>query len=67
VLGRSLLEDGCQQGDIWGADWIPSEQQVTYESLINIRPSQNNRSMEIIDPVIREQVAEITRQLLGGV
>lgn len=62
-----LLEDGSQQKDIWGADWIPSAQQVTYESLINIRPSQNNRSMEISDPVIRERVAEIAHQLLGGV
>ena len=62
-----LLEDGSQQGDIWGADWNPSAQQVTYESLINIRPRQNNLSMEILDPAIRERVAEIAHQLLGGV
>ena len=41
-------------------------QQVTYEALINIRPRQNNRSMEILDPTIRERVAHITHQLLGG-
>ena len=33
-----LLEDGGQQEDIWGADWNPLTQQVTYEALINIRP-----------------------------
>ena len=32
-----LLEDGGRQEDIWGADWVPSAQQVTFESLINIR------------------------------
>ena len=48
------------------ADWYPLTQEVGYESLINIRPRQNNRSMEIQDPVIREQVAQIVQQLLGG-
>ena len=62
-----LLEDGSQQEFIWGADWNPSSQQVTFESLINIRPRQDNRSMEILDPSIREQVAEITIKLLGSV
>lgn len=61
-----LLEDGSQQEDIWGADWSPSSQQVTFESLVNIRPRQNNPSIEILDPAIRQRVAEITHQLLGG-
>lgn len=34
----ALLEDGSRQEDVWGADWIPGAQQVTFESLINIRP-----------------------------
>ena len=62
-----LLENGSNQVDIWGADWYPFTQEVGYESLINIRPRQNNRSMEIQDPMIREQVAQIVQQLLGGV
>ena len=62
-----LLDDGSQQEFIWGADWNPSAQQVTFESLINIRPRQNNPSMEILDPKIQKQVAEITIKWLGGV
>ncbi|MBE9116564.1 hypothetical protein IQ249_11700 [Lusitaniella coriacea LEGE 07157] len=62
-----LLENGSQQENIWGADWNPFTQKVTYEALINIRPRQNNRSMEILDPVIRERVEQIARQILGGV
>jgi len=61
-----LLENGSKQLDIWGADWYPLTQEVGYESLINIRPRQNNRSMEIQDPVIRKRVAQIVQQLLGG-
>ena len=59
-----LLEDGSSQDDIWGADWNPASQQVTFESLINIRPRQDNPSMEILDPQRRDLVARITRQLL---
>jgi hypothetical protein len=62
-----LLEDGSEQVNIWGADWYPDSKTVTYESLINIRPRQNNRSMEILDLGIREQVANIVQNLLGGV
>jgi hypothetical protein len=60
----ALLEDGSTQEDIWGADWNPTSQQVTFESLINIRPRQNNPSMEILDPKRRDRVAQIARQLL---
>ena len=63
----ALLEDGSQQEDVWGADWNPAARHVTFESLINIRPRQNNPSLEIVDPVIRARVAEIARRLLGDV
>ena len=62
-----LLEDGSQQEDIWGADWIPSSQEIRYEALINIRPRQNNPAMEILDPSIRDHVAEIVKRFLEGV
>jgi hypothetical protein len=61
-----LLENGSKQPDIWGADWYPLTQEVGYESLINIRPRQNNRSMEIQDSIIREKVAQIVKNLLGS-
>jgi hypothetical protein len=61
-----LLEEGSQQEDIWGADWIPSTQQILYEALINIRPKQNNPSMKIYDPSIRNRIAEIVQSILGG-
>lgn len=60
-----LLDDGSRQEAIWGANWNPFTQDIVYESLINIRPRQN-RSMEILDARIREQVAQVIQQLLGG-
>lgn len=44
-----LLEDGSRQEDIWGADWHPESQVVDFGALINIRPHQGNRGMEIED------------------
>ena len=60
----ALVEAGCRQEDIWGADWIPDEREVRFEALINIRPRQGNRSMEIQDPVIRAKVEKVVRDLL---
>ena len=59
-----LLEDGSQQEDVWGADWYPSKQEVTFEALINIRPRQQNYALEIQDPGLREQIETIARRLL---
>lgn len=61
----ALLEDGSLQEQVWGADWYPASQQVTYESLINIRPRQGNRSMEIHDLELRARIAEIVTNRLG--
>jgi hypothetical protein len=60
-----LLEDGSYQENIWGADWNHTSQRVTFESLIKIRPRQNNPSLEILDPSRRDRVAQNTQHLLG--
>lgn len=61
----ALLEDGSAQTDVWGADWIPASQEVTYESLINLRPGQGNLDMELKDPQLRAEVRRIAQALLG--
>jgi hypothetical protein len=60
-----LLDRGSQQGDFWGASWNPISQEIFCESMVNLRPRQN-RSMEILDPSIREQVQRIIHRLFGG-
>ncbi len=61
---QALLDNGSQQQDIWGADWYPEFKKVGFESLINIRPRQQNRSMEIQNKELRESVETIIRNLL---
>ena len=61
-----LLEDGSQQADVWGADWYPESHEVHFESLINIRPRQGNRSMTIEDAGLRQTVEAIVRERFEG-
>lgn len=63
-----LLESGSRQLDLWGANYYPGRGQdacIEYTSLINIRPSLGNRSMQIEDSALRERVREITFALIG--
>lgn len=62
---QALLEDGSRQEDVWGADWDPSGE-VRFESLINIRPRQGNRSLMLQSPELRSQVERIARRIFGG-
>jgi len=61
---EALLEDGSRQEDIWGADWYPESKTVEFGALINIRPEQGNRGMEIEDSKLRERIETILRGLL---
>jgi len=63
----TLLENGSEQDDLWGANWYPGEQRLEFESLINIRPRLGNRSILIQDENLRKQVESITLEILGGV
>ena len=63
-----LLDNGSRQEDLWGANYYPGRGEdacIEYTALINIRPAQGNRSMEIQDPAVRERVRELTRALVG--
>jgi Protein of unknown function (DUF5674) len=62
-----LLAEGSRQEDLWGANYLPGlgADAIEYTSLINIRPAQGNRSMEIQDVAIRDRVRALTARLLG--
>ena len=63
-----LLAGGSRQADLWGANYWPGRGRdgcVEYTSLINIRPGQGNRGMEIADEGVRARVRELTFALIG--
>lgn len=63
-----LLEDGSRQADLWGANYWPGrgpEHCIDDTALINIRPAQGNRNMQIDDPEVRRRVCALTFERLG--
>lgn len=61
-LEELLLMDGSRQEDLWGINLYPEESEpdlIEYDSLINIRPRQNNKSRGIDDSVTRGMVDKV--------
>lgn len=63
----ALLEDGSRQEDLWGINLYPAElgnEWIEFDSLINVRPSQGNRSRSVDDERLRESIREIVNDLV---
>lgn len=68
-LETYLLENSSKQENLWGINLYPYKDKndfIEYTALINIRPHQNNRSMEIEDQKIRKKIEEIVYNLIDG-
>ncbi len=62
-----LLENGADRSNLWGGNYFlnkPSDQKIEFTSLINIRPKDNNVSMEIEDDKIRKKITTLVETLL---
>lgn len=62
-----LLENDSKQQNLLGINIYPEikdENRIEFDSMINLRPSQGNRSRNIDDPVLRKQIIEIVNNLV---
>ncbi len=62
-----LLESGSRQQNLWGINLYPDMDGadfLEFDSMINIRPSQNNRSRGVEDPALRGKIESIVRKLV---
>ena len=62
-----LIENGSKQQDLWGINIYPDkkdEDWIEFNSMINIKPLQNNRSSEVISPKTRKRIIEIVGNLV---
>lgn len=62
-----LLDDGSSQGDLWGINLYPGavgDDWVEYDSMINVRPSQGNRSRGVEDAALRAVIDRIVSELV---
>jgi len=63
-----LLQQGSDQKDLWGINFYPdevgSEDWLEFDSMINLRPSQNNRSRSVESEEIREKIISVVEKLV---
>ena len=62
-----LLESGSRQESLWGINIYPELEgpdRIEFDSMINIRPSQGNRSRGVDDPKVRERIIQIVAGLM---
>ena len=66
-IEKELLQQGSEQADLWGINLYPEmegEDFIEFDSLINIRPYQGNRSRDVQDPVVRKRIVEVVNMLI---
>lgn len=64
---KELLAQGSMQTDLWGINLYPDmegEDFIEFDSLINIRAFQGNRSRDVLDPAVREQIVKVVNALV---
>lgn len=61
-LEALLIENGSKQKNLWGINLYPEmkgDDFVEFDSMINMRPSQGNKSRGVVDLELRKKIMEI--------
>lgn len=64
-LEALLLENGSKQKNLWGINFYPDlkgDEFVEFDSMINIRPSQGNRSRGVDNEQTSKKIIEIVNK-----
>ena len=63
-----LLENGSKQEDIWGINFYLDSDNiddlVEFDSMINLRPAQNNRSRSVENPETQAKIRQVVSKWL---
>lgn len=64
---KLLIEEGSRQQDLWGINIFPDEKDakmIEFDSVINLRPRQNNMTRGVDDEKIQKKIIEVTNKLI---
>lgn len=61
---KILLENGSNQKNLWGGGLDAETKEIDYNSIINLRPNQENPSRDVLSREIRKKIDTIVRKLL---
>ena len=62
-----LLEDGSKHEHLWGINIYPEkpeEDRIEFDSMINVRPSQGNRSRGVENAEMRSRILRVIKDLV---
>jgi hypothetical protein len=62
-----LIQKGSEQKNLWGINLYPGidmPSMLEFDSMINVRPSQGNRSRDVENPEIRKKITELVQTLI---
>jgi hypothetical protein len=62
-----LLDQGSRQSDLWGINLYPDAagaERIEFDSMINVRPAQGNRSRSVEDAAQQERIRDIVSRLI---
>lgn len=66
---KVLLDDDSKQENLWGINLYPDligvDDFIEFDSMINIRPSQDNRSRGVEDVKVQEKIREVVKKLVA--
>lgn len=61
---QMLLENGSKESDLWGGGIDIETGEIDYNSMINLRPNQENPSRDILSTEIRKRFDEVVNKIL---
>ena len=61
---QKLIKEGSRQADLWGGGVDLETKEIDYNSIINLRPNQDNPSRDILSKKIRSKIDKIVKDLL---
>lgn len=66
-INSRIAENGSKQNNLWGINIYPYDQgqkMIEFDSMINVRPSQGNRSRGVNDSQIQKSIIEIVNNII---
>ncbi len=65
-LEQFLLKQGSKQSNLWGINLHPdlwgTDNFIEFDSMINLKPNQNNLSRDVKDPGVRNKIIQIVAE-----
>jgi uncharacterized protein YuzE len=63
----ALLIQGSRQEDLWGINIHPEQpfpNRIEFDSMVNVRPGQGNRTRGVDDPELRQRILEVVSGMI---